>query len=767
MIKRKCTGHTVTVVRQEAVSILKKGATAILVLSLLLSAHTVIPALAKGTFSTNMEEWRKVTGEWDFDTGEAKSTVSNNQAVCKTAVSSEDNWMWNMDITYTDEREDTGHYYYLRFGYKADNGPYYFLQICPTAASNQIALYYFDENAATKNTRISGWMAFPEGSDTSQFNVRMSVTNKVWYLFIDGTYLGQVDISSSFSGGYFGLANNKFAARFDNVNLYVNEDGIDVYAGYFCSSENGYKTFESTRRWNQAHVSTELKGKYFVLEADYKNNGGNNQSYVRFGMQDEENYYYLNMQPDNTTASFSIYGMTEGTAARKSAWVAGPAGYDKDNFHIQLIVTPDRCKVYIDHTLILECAVGFDGGIFGLATYYTAAEFNNLSITRGIIRQTAAIKAGGGAYQTESGATFLDTGWGRAAMEVSSDQNVTISVDVSKTGTNMQYYLYFGATASNSGDGYSVRLQLAESTGENNIVVYDNATNKRVSAWRPFPDESADRNKFTVTLKYLSGIARVYIDGQYILSTGILTPAGSYTEFVTYRSLGTVSNLVVSTPEILFGDVTADDVVDGKDLDGLRKGLTDADYVVDLAAADCNLDGTVNIKDLVRLKKYRSGEMLSIENNMVLINSWTEESCSYAETGSFRPEYASSDFDTEYPYVYLVKGSSNEFENGTISQSIRIGVYGTSDYIIRKVGIIIASGNYTANASELTADSTDANVTKTDLPVSGSFDEYKVQISGLPWNSSRTMRAYIELWNDAGESIYLYSTDCCFFGQAG
>ncbi len=742
----------------------KCGRYVVLVLSLLLSIsiNPVIPTLAESSedgFSTNMTDWRSVTGEWDFSTGEAKSTVSMNQAICQTSVSAEDNWMWNVDVAYTDSREDTGHYYYLRFGYQADSGPYYFLQICATAASNQIALYYFD---GSKNTRVSGWMAFPGESDPSKFRVQMSVTNKVCYLVIDGNYLGQADVSGSYAGGYFGVANNKFASRFNNVNLYVNDEDIDVYAGYFCASLNGYKTLEATRKWNQAYVSDVLKGKYFIFEADYRNNGGNNQAYFRFGMQDDSNYYYLNMQPDNTAAAFSIYEMSEGSNNRKSAWVAGPAGYDKDSFHIQLIVTAKRCRVYIDDVPIIDCEINFNGGRFGLATYYTAAEFNNFSLARSAGERTSAITAGGGAQQLDGAASFKDTGWARAALAVQSNQNVMISVDISGTGTNKQYYLYFGASGAGAGDGYSVRLQLGEETGENNVVVYDNAANNgrgaRVSAWCAFPDEVADRNSFTLTLKYQNGIARVYIEGQYLFSTSVLTPVGAYTELVAYKSLGTVSNLVVGIPEVFIGDVNADDRIDGMDLVRLRKGLVDSEQVMDQEAANCNGDNAVNVKDLVRLKKYRSGKILSVENDMTFIDAGTEENYSYAQKGSFEPGNTGLDFDSERPYVYLNEAGSSRFENGTIGQTLHMGVYVTRDYTVQEVGIITADGDHTASISELVIDSPDINVTRISLPESGDFQEYKVGVSGLGADSLKTIRAYIKVYNAAGESVFFYST---------
>ena len=81
---------------------MKKFLSAILSLTLLAGILSVIPISAEAVFISNMSGWRKVTGSWDFSTGRAQSTTSNNQAVCSTSVDKSDNWMWNTDISYAD-----------------------------------------------------------------------------------------------------------------------------------------------------------------------------------------------------------------------------------------------------------------------------------------------------------------------------------------------------------------------------------------------------------------------------------------------------------------------------------------------------------------------------------------------------------------------------------------------------------------------------------------------------------------------------------------
>ena len=739
---------------------MKKFLSAILSLTLLAGILSVIPISAEAVFISNMSGWRKVTGSWDFSTGRAQSTTSNNQAVCSTSVDKSDNWMWNTDISYADT-STTVPYYYLRFGYQSDSGPYYYLQIGPTATSNQVAFYYYNGSA---NSRISGWASFPTSSDTSAFNVRISYTNGYFDAYIDDVFVVRCadDQSKVYNGGYFGLANNKIISYFNNVNLYVYNEPIETYAGNFSTSRNGYKTLTATQKWNQAYISSPAVGKYLKIDTNYKFISGNNQSYIRFGLKDDSNYFSLNMQPGDAGGNaFAVYEMLNGTNTRRSKWVSGPDGYNKSEFSIKIDVTPETCNVYIDGELIITCNITYNGGKLGLATYYTASQFNDLTVIKSVDNKIT-FTAGRLAVDNNDGSiSYLDTGWGSSTIGLKSNSDFEISMDIKNGSGNQQYFLYFGTSSNNADsitDGYSVRMALADTNGEANIVVYDEATKTRVSpSWQPFP-ESSDRSSFTITVKYLNGIARVFIDGIHILITEKLTPSGTFTYFKTNRTSVDVSGLWATVPETLIGDVNADGIVSALDLAKLRKKLLNESEIIDETAANCNTDVGISILDLVRLKKLLSG-VISAFNGYT---PTTADGCGYSANGAFKLYNTSSDFDSEKPYVYMLKNGSSIGITDVIYET-KMGVYSTSDYTVEEVGYIIADGNHALNQSAMTVDSDVLPVTVASFAETGDYNEFKIYVSGVGNNVSKTVRGYIKTTDSEGNTEYFYSSNCCFF----
>jgi len=741
---------------------MKKFLATLLTLTLLATFLFVAPVSAATTFVSNMAGWTKLTGSWDFTTGRAQSTASNNQAVSSTTVAKTDNWMWSTDITY-DDTSSTVPYYYIRFGYQANSGPYYFLQIAPTAATNQIAFYYFDPDAATKNTRVSGWASFPATSNASDFNVKISYTNGFMYAFIDDIYVGQsTDQSATYNGGYFGLANNKIINYFNNVNLYVYNEHIDAFAGKFVNSENGFKTLLDTQKWNQAYVSEPAVGKYLTIETDYKCLSGNNQSYIRFGLIDDSNYFSVNMQPNDANgAHFAIYELVAGTNTRRSAWVSGPSGFDPSNFKVKLVLTPDNCELYINGSRVLTTTINYTPGKFGLATLYTSAQFNNFKITKSHGNDTA-FTAVTNAVAIEKGMSFTSaTNWNKANVGIGTNGDFEISANLKSIEGNNQLYLYFGASSTSFADGYSVRIQ--STNGVSQAVVYRNSTNKRVSAWCNFP-EGSDISDFKLKLKYINKVAMVYVDGVRICISESITADGAYTAVHTYKTVAEVTDVTSCIPQAMPYDVSRDDAVNSGDLSVLRKVLLDISVAYDASMADCNGDGATNVTDLVRLKKYVASAISIVDSNAVAVESVSAENYAYLADGNFNIKNTQADFDSEKPYVYLNQIGTVSGDFAALVASM--GVYVTNNYTIDEIGVIAAEGDYTENKSALVADSQDIVVTKAVFGNTDTYSQYKLYVTDLPANTSRTVRAYIKLTDSEGNTSYVYSSNCCFFGAA-
>ena len=738
---------------------MKKFLATLLTLTLLATVLFVAPVSAATSFSSNMSGWTKVTGSWDFTTGRAQSTVSNNQAVCSTTVTKNDNWMESVDITY-DDTSSTVPYYYIRFGFQSNAGPYYYLQVGPTAETNQIAFYYFD---GSKNNRVSGWGNFPSTSDTANFNVKISYTNGFMYAFIDDIYVAQsTDQSAIYNGGYFGLANNKIINYFNNVNLYVYNESLNAFAGKFVNSENGFKTLLDTQKWNQAYMGDASVGKYLTIETDYKFISGNNQSYIRFGLVDDSNYFSVNMQPNDANgAHFAIYELVNGQNTRRSAWVSGPSGFDTSNFKVKLVVTPDKCELYINGTRIINTTINYTPAKFGLATYYTSAQFNNFKIIKSHGNDVTFTPVTNAAA-IENGMSFNSaTNWNKANLGVTTNGDFEICSNVKSLEGNNQLYLYFGASSASFSDGYSVRIQLTN--GVPQAVVYRNSTNKRVSAWCNFP-EGSDISYFELKLKYINGVAIVYIDGVRICISEQISTDGGYTAFHTYKTVAEITDVASCVPQAMPYDVNYDDEVNSGDLSVLRKALLNISVAYDANATDCNRDGATNVADLVRLKKYVACVISIVDSKAIVVESETAENYAYLVDGNFNIKNAQADFESEKPYVYLnqIGIMSGDFA----SLIANMGVYVTNNYTIEEIGVIATEGDYTQNKSALVADSSDIAVTKAVLGDTDSYSQYKLYVTNLPANTSRTIRAYLKLTDAQGNTSYVYSSNCCFFGEA-
>lgn len=736
---------------------MKKFLATLLTLTLLATFLFVAPVSAATSFVSNMTGWAAIRGTWDFATGDVTSATGNNYASpVETTVKKDDNWSWNMDVV----TENTAPNFQFQFGRATAAFTGVSMFYVQTTADAKVRLYYNDGSAATNYT---GWIAFPSGSASNNFNIKIVMLNAKCYVYIDNNCIITHDMSATpYNGGYFGISNSKVAANYNNINLYVNNEALSVIGGYFLPSDNGFATANSTQRWNQAYVSNAAVGKYLTIETDYKCNSGNNQSYIRFGLIDDSNYFSVNMQPNDANGSqFAIYELVAGTNTRRSAWVSGPSGFDPSNFKVKLVLTPDNCELYINGTRILTTTINYTPGRFGLATYYTSAQFNNFKITKSHGSDTAFTPVTN-AKVVDNGISFTSaTNWNKANLGVATNGDFEISANMKSIEGNNQLYLYFGASTTNFADGYSVRIQ--SSNGVSQAVVYRNSTNKRVSAWCNFP-EGSDISDFELKLKYINKVAMVYIDGVRICISEQITTDGGYTALHTYKTVAEVTDVTSCIPQAMPYDVSRDDAVNSGDLSVLRRVLLGVNVAHDAAMADCNGDGATNVADIVRLKKYVSFAISIVDSNATVVESESAENYAYLANGSFNIKNAQADFDSEKPYVYL-----NQI--GTVSGDFaslfaNMGVYVTNNYTVSEIGVIAAEGNYTENTSSLTVDATDIAVTKTVLGATDSYAQYKLYVTDLPANTSRTIRAYLKLTDNEGNTSYVYSSNCCFFGEA-
>ncbi|MGN1442216.1 MAG: InlB B-repeat-containing protein, partial [Acutalibacteraceae bacterium] len=120
--------------------------------------------------------------------------------------------------------------------------------------------------------------------------------------------------------------------------------------------------------------------------------------------------------------------------------------------------------------------------------------------------------------------------------------------------------------------------------------------------WDSDKNATADGTLVTLKFKAKDNLAA----GEYTLGIAFVEGYNYDEENIT---LG-VNNATITVVEFIYGDVTGDNVINGKDLVRLRKYLLTLDETTGTAdveislGADTTGDGVVNGKDLVRLRKY-------------------------------------------------------------------------------------------------------------------------------------------------------------------
>ena len=143
---------------------------------------------------------------------------------------------------------------------------------------------------------------------------------------------------------------------------------------------------------------------------------------------------------------------------------------------------------------------------------------------------------------TVSGNTLksdIDSGWTKAVnhTSITADKNFIFETRVSYvSGSNHQYFVYFGLPSdSDTTGGFSLRIQLGDTAGTSNIAVYNDATNKRASAWKAMP-ESSDRTNFALGLSYIDGKLTVKVDKTDVIETTLSGYQGGYLGIATFKT---------------------------------------------------------------------------------------------------------------------------------------------------------------------------------------------------------------------------------------
>ena len=536
-------------------------------------------------------EWLTLTTNWKQENGSYQATGSGawNKAVLDQKL---DQGSFRFETVVSGFSGDQMYMYFgLPDNASTDNGYSVRFQFGESAGGNNICIY----QDATKK-RMTAWRAFPEELDPSNFRLTVEMSGKVVTVLIDGKIV-LVTSYLEYTGGYLGLATNKATAEFKDTTIYLKrkpvEGGGDGSGEGDASEEQKvWYTKKPTNAeitsnwkhvgdglssvgnegWSKAGFGTKLADEEFIFEADIADfTGSEKQLYLYFGLTSRyylEDGYSLRVQFGGSAGNKNVAVYDDVAKKRLSAWVEWPAGVSQSDFHLKIVYGDGRLRAYADDVLLLICDMpDFDGGYCGIATNKAGAVIKNVTVstlrdlrniseeayTKGRVEWEFLTQGWEnirrGLYSTNIG------GWSKAVSTSSVKGDFFYETEVEYvSGSFRQYYFYFGLPKRDKlENGYSVRVQLDESAGTNNIAVYRDSDNKRMSAWVPFPAGS-DRDAFRLGVKLSDQVAVVYIDGKLVCTTSILDGRlNGYLGLATNRTSAKLENeslrLAVASPE--------------------------------------------------------------------------------------------------------------------------------------------------------------------------------------------------------------------------
>lgn len=328
--------------------------------------------------------------------------------------------------------------------------------------------------------------------------------------------------------------------------------------GSWSIGENSCTAISQTG-WNKAY-SNRAAAEDFTLQAEISYSSGDNRQYfIYFGAAFAgANAYSLRIQLNSGAGTSNICVYDDSSNKRQCAWTAFPDNADKDDFILKLSVENSVAKVYINGLLI--CTTNkldsYGAGFCGFGTYKTAAAFSNIVFTE----KSSSVEDGDPQYTPEtawvqvknmtvsgnSGTSTVNNDWSSMSNPavLDSNEDFLLETDVKYvSGTNLQYFVHFGLEDSTqTSGGFSVRIQLSDAAGNNNICIYNDAENKRLCSWTQFP-ESANKNAFKLKLRLKDGNVSVYIDGEPSASAKLSGYSGGCTALASYKTAVKFDNI--------------------------------------------------------------------------------------------------------------------------------------------------------------------------------------------------------------------------------
>ena len=232
---------------------------------------------------------------------------------------------------------------------------------------------------------------------------------------------------------------------------------------------------------------------------------------------------------------------------------------------------------------------------------------------------------------SRDGYTFLgwntekeaDTATYLSGNEFSLDENVTLYAIWSENTLVETSKISLDSLTVHAGEEFTVDVNIENNPGfcylklrlnyDSDLFEFIEAINGTVSTdsfsstteallWDSDKNTTADGTLVTLKFKAKDNLA----EGEYNLGVNFVEGYDYDEEDVTFG----VNNATITVVEFIYGDVTGDNVINGKDLVRLRKYLLTLDETTGTAdveislGADTTGDGVVNGKDLVRLRKY-------------------------------------------------------------------------------------------------------------------------------------------------------------------
>lgn len=608
---------------------MKKVLSAILTLAISVCSLAVLPVSAETAPVSNMT-WNPNRGEWTIETDSITCTsASGNRYIFSDEKTEKtDNWTVSYDVKKNARTEGTaiadgGHEFYFGRVDNAFAGSNARMYISMTADC-KMGLFYNPGNGGS-NARIGKWTDWPAGTDPNSYNVKVSVMKQKCYIMINDVCIAAHDISPAeynYSGGCFAFmpgVSDTYTTTFSNMHLSVNNEPISVTGGDFIPTDAGFRTVNPDTKWNTAFLGESTVSKYAEISLDYSYISGNDQAYIRFGdtsSDGQTDYYELRIEtPADGGRNFALWHITGVNTKLASRIFAGDDLMDLKKFNVKISLTPDNCKVYVDGISAIDTALDYNGGKFGLQALYTAASFDNIKISTEHISDEPRLTGIKNTVANQDGSittSGAEKAWSHISVaDFDTSKAFEMSYDIAHTSGNYQWEFHFGTSSDNADaikDGYFLSINFIDNDIADDIMINCNIVNEqgkpvRVSGRFAFP-ETSDMDNFNVTVKYLNGYVRIYIDGEFLCTSAEKLEMPGRNAYLKVRQCeSTISLKCAGSAETLTGDVNMDNRFDSADLVQLRKYMLGAAKIIDDTAADCNNDGVLDIKDLIRAKK--------------------------------------------------------------------------------------------------------------------------------------------------------------------